>query len=189
MNRATGIWFGVAGVVTLVLFVLVSFLFEDAAYYDAKTFGDYFVVVGLTSITLLTGIALIQLWRDPPVRRGSVFLLLAGIGSIAEGTGNVLEDVFGMESAVWAFLGGGLVMMLSLIVAGVAALTVNSSRRWSGLFLLLAVPGGLFGFGLVMMSVSWILFGLWIVYEHRAFVIAVAIAAMPLVATGIYVNV
>jgi hypothetical protein len=131
---------------------------------------------------------LILLWRDPPVKRGSLFLLLAGIGAIAEGAGNLLEDVFNIESAVWGFFVGGIVMMVSLIIAGVAALTVNSPMRWSGLFLLLAVPGALLGFGAVMMGVAWVLFGLWIVYQHRAFVIAIAVLWVPLVVAGTYVN-
>jgi hypothetical protein len=44
----------------------------------------------------------------------------------------------------------------------------------------------MYGFGLVMMGVSWILFGLWIVYQHRAFVVAMAAAAIAAVATAIY---
>jgi hypothetical protein len=36
------------------------------------------------------------------------------------------------------------------------------------------------------MGVSWILFGLWIVYQHRAFVIALAIAAAAELAIAFY---
>jgi len=77
-------------------------------------------------------------------------------------------------------------MMASLIVAGIAALTVDSPRRWSGLFLLVAFPGALLGFGLVLMGVSWVLFGIWIVYEHRAYVISLAVAAVPALAYSVY---
>ena len=141
--------------------------------------------MGLTGLFVVTGIALILLWRNPPVKRGSLFLLFAGIGAIAEGVGDLLEDAFGVEDAVWLFFGGGLLMMASLIIAGVAALTVRSPRRWSGLFLLFAAPGAMLGFGAVMLGVSWILFGLWIVYEHRAFVIALAVAAIAGLAIAI----
>lgn len=41
------------------------------------------------------------------------------------------------------------------------------------------------GFGAVMLGVSWILFGLWIVYEHRALVIALAVAALPALAIAV----
>ncbi len=147
---------------------------------------DYAAVVSQTVIGVATGIALILLWRDPPVARGSLFLLFAGLGAAAEGLGNLFEDAFDIEAAVWAFFGGGLVMMVSLIIAGIAALTVPSPRRWSGLFLLFAFPGGMLGFGLVMLGVSWILFGLWIVYQHRAFVVALSIAAVPASAYSVY---
>ena len=73
-----------------------------------------------------------------------------------------------------------------LIVSGIAALTVRSPRRWSGLFLLFAEPGVMLGFGGVMMGLAWILFGLWIVYEHRAFVIALAVAGVSELAIAFY---
>lgn len=184
MNRTTAIWFGIAGV--LPLLASAVFAFSDPVYYNATSFTDYAAVVSLTALGIATGIALILLWRDPPVARGSLFLLFAGIGATAEGLGDLFEDAFDIEAGVWLFFGGGLVMMVSLLIAGIAALTVHSPRRWSGLFLLLAVPGALYGFGLVMMGVSWILFAFWIVYQHRAFVIALAVAAVPLLGTAIY---
>ena len=174
-----------AGVLALLL-ESVFVLLPEPAYYDAETLIDYAAVISLTVLLVATGVALILLWRDPPVARGSLFLLLAGIGGAAEGLGNLFEDAFDIEPAVWAFFGGGLVMMVSLLVAGIAALTVRSPRRWSGLFLLLAVPGAMLGFGIVMMGTAWILFGLWIVFEHRVFVAAVAIAAVAALATAVY---
>ncbi len=184
MNRTTATWFGLAGVLPLLGSAL--FAFSDPVYYDAASFTDYAAVVTLTAVGVATGIALILLWRDPPVARGSLFLLFAGIGAAAEGLGDLFEDAFDIEAAVWLFFGGGLAMMVSLLIAGIAALTVRSPRRWSGLFLLVAVPGALYGFGLVMLGVSWILFALWIVYQHRAFVIALAVAAVLMLATAVY---
>ncbi len=184
MNRTTAAWFGLAGVLPLLGSAL--FAFSDPVYYDAASITDYAAVVTLTAVGVATGIALILLWRDPPVARGSLFLLFAGIGAAAEGLGDLFEDAFDIEAAVWLFFGGGLVMMVSLLIAGIAALTVRSPRRWSGLFLLVAVPGALYGFGLVMMGVSWILFALWIVYQHRAFVIALAVAAVVMLATAVF---
>jgi hypothetical protein len=176
MNRATAIAFGAAGFLALSGSALHAV--SEPAYYDPSTLFDYFAVMSLTTIFLVTGVALVLLWRDPPVRRGSLFLLLAGIGAAAVGLGNLFEDAFDVEAAVWVFFGGGLLMMVTLLVAGVAALTVRSPRRWSGLFLLFAAPGVMLGFGGVMMGVSWILFGFWIVYQHRAFVIALAVGAV-----------
>jgi len=68
---------------------------------------DYAAVVFLTGVLGATGIAITLLWRDPPVARGSLFLLFAGVGAAAEGLGNLLEDAFDVEAAVWAFFGGG----------------------------------------------------------------------------------
>ena len=177
MSRTTAIWFGAAGVLNLSTWVI--FTFGDPTYYNPTTLTDYAAVAGLTVSFSVTGIALILLWRDPPVTRGSPFLLLAGIGAVAVAVGDLLEDGFNVENAEFVFFGGGILMILSLIVAGVTALTVRSPRRWSGLFLLFAVPGGIGGFGFVMLGVSWILFGLWIVHQHRAYVIALAVAAVP----------
>ena len=174
MNRTTAIVFGVAGALALSGSALHAL--SEPTYYDPSNILDYLAVVSLTTIFVVTGVALVLLWRDPPVRRGSLFLLLAGIGATAVGLGNLFEDAFDVEAAVWVFFGGGLLMLVSLIVAGIAALTVRSPRRWSGLFLLFAAPGVMLGFGGVMMGVSWILFGFWIVYQHRAYVIALALA-------------
>jgi hypothetical protein len=184
MNRATAIAFGAAGVLALAGSALHSL--SEPVYYDPSTVGDYFAVMSLTTIYVVTGIALVLLWRDPPVKRGSLFLLLAGIGAVTAGLGDLFEDAFDVEAAVWAFFGGGLLMMLTLVIAGVAALTVRSPRRWSGLFLLLGATGAMLGFGIVMMGVTWILFGLWIVYQHRALVIALAIAAVSALLIAFY---
>jgi hypothetical protein len=184
MNRATAIAFGAAGVLALAGSALHAL--SEPVFYDPSTVGDYFAVMSLTTIYVVTGIALVLLWRDPPVKRGSLFLLLAGIGAVTAGLGNLFEDAFDVEAAVWAFFGGGLLMMLTLVIAGVAALTVRSPRRWSGLFLLLGATGAMLGFGLVMMGVSWILFGLWLAYEHRGFVIALVLAVIPAAATIFY---
>ena len=174
MNRTTAIMFGVASVMALSGSALHSV--SEPTYYDPSTLTDYLAVASLTTIFIVTGVALVLLWRDPPVGRGSLFLFLAGIGAAAVGLGNLFEDAFDVEAAVWVFFGGGILMLMSLVVAGTAALTVHSPRRWSGLFLLFAAPGVMLGFGGVMMGVSWILFGLWIVYQHRSYVIALAVA-------------
>ena len=188
MSRIAAKWFIAAGAIGLSLYVVVSLLLEDAEYYDASTFGDYVFVTGVTTILVLAGVPLVLLWRDPPVSRGSFLLLTAGLGAIAEGLGNFLEDVFDVEAAVWLFFGGGIVLMLSLLGAGILALTVNSPDRWSGLFLLLGVPGGMLGFGWVVLGVSWILFGFWILHRHRYLVVATAAAVVPLGVVGILLN-
>ncbi len=183
MNTKSGRWFMAAGISTIVGWTI--FTVQEPTYYDAARPSDYVAVIGLSLSLVLTGVALVLLWRSPPVRRGSAFILLAGVGAVGEGAGNVLEDVFNVEQGVWLFFGGGLLMMICLIVAGVSALTVDSLRRWSGLFLLFAFPGGMLGFGLVMMSISWILFGLWLSVERQAYVVALALSSIPAIAIAI----
>lgn len=183
MNRTTAAWFGAAGVLSL--FTWVIFTIAEPTYYAAASVTDHLSVVGLSTALVVTGVALISLWRDPPLRRGSSFILLAGIGAVAEGLGNLFEDTFGVEAAVWAFFGGGILLIVGLFAAGIAALTVPSPRRWAGLFLLFAVPGGMLGFGGVMMGTAWILLALWIVSERRAVVIAQAVAVIPAVAIAV----
>jgi hypothetical protein len=169
----------------LVLAFALLFQVADPAYYDAATFIDYALLVAQAVVAVVTGIALILLWRDPPVARGSLFVLFAGVGAVAVGLGGLFEDAFGIEDAVWVWFGGGLVMFASLPIAGIAALTVRSPLRWSGLFLIVAAPG-YYGFAAVTMGVSWILFALWIVYQHRAFVVALAVFIVPALAMVVY---
>lgn len=188
MNRTAGIWFVATGVTGVGIWALLTFIIGEGEYYDADSFADYATVLGVTTILIVTGAAFIVLWRDPPVKRGSFLLLLAGLGAIAEGVGNLLEDVFGIKDAVWAFFIGGMAYMVSLLVAGVLAFTVSSPRRWSGLFLLMAVPAGMLGFGWVIAGVSFILFGGWLITADQRFVVATAVAAVPLVALAVLVN-
>lgn len=65
-------------------------------------------------------------------------------------------------------------MLVTLAAAGITALTVGSPRRWSGLFLLVAAPGAMLGFGLVMLGVAWILLAMWDVSERWSVVAACA---------------
>jgi hypothetical protein len=184
LQRHAAVWFGFAGVWAVGASLLHTL--AEPAYYAAASLVDYAAVISLTGVFVATGVALILLWRDPVVGRGSFLLLLAGIGAVSLGLGNLFEDAFNIEAAVWAFFGGGLLLMLSLLAAGVAALTADSPGRWSGVFLLFAVPGGMLGFGAVMMAGSWILFGFWLVLRHRAFVAAVAAATLPALAITTY---
>jgi hypothetical protein len=183
MNRTTAIWFGVAGVLVLTLGLLYQVV--EPAYYDATSFVDFALVFLQGVVAVVVGIALILLWRDPPVSRGSLFVLFAGVGAVAIGVGGFLEDGFGIEDAVWVWFAGGLTMFASLPIAGVAALTVRSPLRWSGLFLIVAAPG-YFGFFAVTMGLSWILFAFWIVYQRRAFVYALAALIVPALAIVAY---
>lgn len=183
MNRTTAIWFGAAGVSILGFGLLYQVV--DPAYYDATSFVDFALVFLQAAVAVVVGVALILLWRDPPVSRGSLFLLFAGVGAVALGIGGFLEDGFGIEDAVWVWFGGGITMFVSLPIAGVAALSVPSPLRWSGLFLIVAAPG-YYGFFAVTMGLSWILFAFWIVKQRRVFVYALAALMIPALAMVVY---
>jgi len=182
VNRTTAAWFGVAAVLAL---IRVGLAVIEPNYYSATSITDHLAVVTLTGTFLASGVALILLWRDPPINRGAPLLAVAGLGAIAAGTGNLLEDSFGMEDAVLLFFGGGFVLMIALLVAGITALTVRSPRRWSGLFLLFAVPGGMLGFGGVMMATAWTLLAFWLVSERRGLIVAQAIALVPAISIAL----
>lgn len=109
-NRVAAIVFGVAGIVTLL--GTAAYTFYEPAYYDASTLGDYLSVVVLSAALVTTGVALVVLWSDPPVQRGSVFLVVGGVGAVAMGMGNLLEDAFDVEAGIWGFLGGGVVFVV-----------------------------------------------------------------------------
>lgn len=97
-TRATAVRFFTAGVLALGAWALFEFV--DPEYYDASTAADYLSVWVLSAALVGSGVALVRLWRRPPVGRGSWLLLLAGAGAVAEGMGNLLEDVFDVEAAV-----------------------------------------------------------------------------------------
>ncbi len=174
-QTATSAWFVVAAAAILIRSALEL---VEPSYYDATTLLDHAAVVSQSLGGLATGVGLLLLWRDPPVARARPFLLLGGLGAISMALGNLLEDTFGVADAVWAFFGGGVVMMLSLLVGGAIALASRVPGRAVGAFLLFAAPGGMLGFGGIMMAVAWLLLAAWLGSRHRAYVVAVA-AAVP----------
>lgn len=163
MSYATAAWFTIAGATAIVRWALE---WSDPAYYDAVSLADYTAVVLQSATMLATGIALLLLRRRPPVPRIGLLLTVAATAAIAHASGNLLEDALNIESAVWAFLLGGVIYMLSLAAAGVAALMVASPLRTSGLFLIAGAVGGMLGHGILLMGVAWIAFAGWIV-RHR----------------------
>ncbi len=162
MDRTTAIWFVIAGVLAVGRWSLEIL---DIQYYDPQGLLDYSGVILQTAAGVATGVALILLWRDPPVSRGAWLLLLAGALAATQGVGNLLEDAFGVEDAVWLFFVGGAGMIFTLAAAGGSALSVRSELRWSGVFLLLGAAGGMLGPGLAVMGAAWIAFGVWLMRQ------------------------
>lgn len=166
MSRAGIFWFAVAGVFAIGRWTLEP---ADIQYYDPESILDYGGVMLQTAAGLATGIALLIMWRHPPVRRGAFLLAFAGVAAIAQGLGNLIEDGFGWEWGVWGFFVGGVGLVFSLALAGVLALTVRDPLRWAGAFLLLGATGGMLGLGMLIMGLTWVAFSLWISRRLRVF--------------------
>lgn len=164
MSRSTSVWFAIAGFFAVGRW---SLEFSETRYYDPVSPLDYAAVISQTAAGVATGIALLMLLRSPPVRRGSFLLAFAALGAISQGLGNLLEDAFRVEAGEWGFFIGGIVMIFTLLASGVAALTVDSPMRWSGLFLLVGATGGMLGFGLLAMGLAWFAFSAWIATRER----------------------
>ena len=69
------VWFLVAGVYAIARWLIE---FADVQYYDPESLLDYSAVILQTAAGLATGVALIVLWRNPPVKRGA---FLIGLGA------------------------------------------------------------------------------------------------------------
>ena len=141
MKRSLGgviVWFALAGVLTL---IRQAIELADPAYYDPVSSLDY-AAAWLTSVAGATvAIALFMWWRWSPIRRGSLVLPIAAAGAATFGIGNVLGDVFDVEAGDLLWYVGGVTMFAGLILAGLLALTVRDTYRWSGLFLIIYAGG------------------------------------------------
>ena len=139
------------------------------AYYAPQGVLDYLAVVLFTTTLLASGFAMIELFRNPLLRWRPWPLLFPAGGAIAAGLGNLLEDVFNIEWAEWAFLFGGVTMVFGLVIAGLAMLLVKSHRRWTGLPLIAGgVCFGLGDVGVPLMGLTWLAFGTVLVLLDRS---------------------
>jgi hypothetical protein len=158
--RPVTVWFGAAGVLTLIRQLIQH---TDPAYYNPVTNLDY-AAAWLTSIAGGTvAVAMALWWRRSPIRRGSWLLVVASLAWALAALGNVLGDVFDMSIGETLWTAGGIAFGLTLL-AGVVALTVNSPYRWSGLFLIGYAAGWAFpdSGGLWLSGVSLIAMAFWI---------------------------
>lgn len=164
LTRRGAFWFAIAGLLAVSRWALE---FVEIQYYDPQSFLDYNGVLLQTGAGLTTGVALLVLWRNPPVPRGAFLIGLAGLGSVAQGLGNLFEDAFDWEWGVWGFLVGGVAMIVLLALAGVLIVSMRDPHRYAGVFLLLGSTGGMLGLGLLVMGLSWIAFSFWIYRSLR----------------------
>ena len=135
------------------------------SYYAPESVLDYVAVLLMTMVLSATGVALVELFRSPLVSRGAWLTLFPAGGAIVAGLGNLLEDGFGVESAVWAFFVGSVTMVFGLVIAGVAILTVRSPWRWTGLALIAGGVGyGMGDAGLLLFGIVWLTFAVVLIF-------------------------
>lgn len=142
----------------------------EPVYHSPVSFVDYSAVVLTTVAWLVAGWAVFLLSRRPPLRRVSLLLLAAAVGLVVEAIGNLLEDLldvpFGGDLYVW----GGIVGAIGLMVGSLVVLTVGHPLRWSGLFLLGVLAGGVFPDegGQFLSGISLLGLGYWLIRYQPA---------------------
>ncbi len=165
MSRSGVFWFVTAGVFAVARWTLEL---ADIQYYDPESILDYSGVLLQTAAGVATGVALLVLWRNPPVHRGAFLIGLGGLAAITQGLGNLFEDAFRWEWGVWGFFVGGIGMVVTLALAGVLTISVRDPLRWAGVFLLVGATGGMLGMGLLVMGLAWLAFSFWIHQRVKA---------------------
>jgi len=139
--RCPGVCFIAAGVLVV---IRAAIEWADPVYWNPSSLLDYSAAVLTTVTWIVTGIAFTLWWGTTPIRRGSLLLLVAGIGTAVSGIGNFLEDVLGLEFGELLFTYGGMIGALAILLAAVSMLTVRHPLRWTALLLLTFVGGGIF---------------------------------------------
>jgi hypothetical protein len=160
--KLTGMWFLGAGILLVVRAVIEL---AEPAYWNPSSLLDYSAAILTTVAWVVTGVAFILWWRTTPIRRGSLFLLVAGIGTAAEGIGNFLEDVLDLAVGEVLFTLGGMIGVIAVLAAAVLMLTVRNPLRWSALLLFTFIAGAIFSDtgGEFVSGASLIVLGLWLV--------------------------
>jgi hypothetical protein len=160
--RVTGMWFLAAGVLVL---VRAAIEFTDPVYWNPSSALDYSAALLTTMAWVVTGVAFVLWWRTTPIRRGSLFLLVAGVGTAVSGIGNFLEDVLDLEVGDLLFTLGGMIGAIAVLAAAVLMLTVRNPLKWSALLLFTFIAGGTFpdSGGQFVSGASLIALGLWLV--------------------------
>lgn len=139
--RSAGVWFVGAGILVV---VRATIELAEPVYWNPSSALDYSAALLTTAAWVVTGVAFIVWWRTTPIRRGSLLLLVAGVGLAVEGIGNLLEDVFDLEIGDLLFTIGGMAGAVSVLLAAIFMLTVRNPLRWSGLLLFAFLAGGIF---------------------------------------------
>jgi hypothetical protein len=160
--RSAGIWFIAGGALAL---ARAAVELADPVYWNPSSVLDYAAALLTTMSWVVSGVAFVLWGRTTPIRRGAVFLLIAGISTAISGIGNLLEDVFNVEVGELLFTYGGMVGAVAVLVAAVLVLTVRDPLRWTALLLFGFVAGGIFpdNGGQLLTGASLVGLGTWLV--------------------------
>jgi len=139
--RRVGWWFVAAGVLVT---ARAAIELMDPSYWSPVSFVDYSAVVGSTVAWLVTSWAIFLLALRPALRRARLVLIVGAVGTAVSAVGNLLEDLFDIPFGGELFSWGGMIGAIGVVVGGVLTLTANDRLRWSGLFLLAFIAGGVF---------------------------------------------
>jgi hypothetical protein len=155
-------WFVGGGILVVARAIMEM---ADPVYWNPSSLLDYSAAVLTTVGWVVTGVALVLWWRTTPIRRGSLFLLVAGVATAVSGIGNLLEDVLDIEFGEVLFTYGGMIGAVAILLAAVSMLTVRHRLRWTALFLVTFVGGGIFpdSGGQFVSGASLIALGVWLV--------------------------
>ena len=161
-----GWWFVAAGVLVI---VRAAMELADPVYWEPVSFLDFSAVILTTVGWVAAGWAVMLLSRRPELGRASLVLAIAGMGLVVEGVGNLLEDLFDLTWGGDLYSWGGIIGAIALIVGSVLALTVGHRLRWSALFLLVFIAGGIFpdDGGLFVGGLSLVGLGYWLISQQR----------------------
>jgi hypothetical protein len=160
-------WFVGAGILVV---VRATIELAEPAYWNPSSVLDYSAALLTTVAWVVTGVAFILWWRTTPIRRGSLFLLVAGIGTAVSGIGNFLEDVLDLAVGEVLFTYGGEFGAYGVLLAAVSMLTVRHPLRWTALLLLAFLAGAIFpdSGGEFVSGASLIALGVWLLRYRPA---------------------
>lgn len=141
----------------------------DPVYWEPVSFLDYSAVILTTVGWVAAGWAVFLLSRRAELARASAVFAIAGAGLVANGVGNLIEDLFDLAWGGDLYSWGGIIGAVAMLVGSGLTLSVGHRLRWSALFLLVFLAGGIFpdDGGLFVTGLSVVGLGYWLIKQQR----------------------
>lgn len=165
--RSTAVWLIGAGALIV---IRASIELADPVYWAPTSLLDYAAVVLTTLAWVAAGWAFISWSRSTSIRRCALPLLLAGIGTLVSGIGNLLEDLFDLEFGGLLYSWGGITGALSALLAAALMLPARHPLRWAAFVLIGFVAGSFFpdAGGEFLSGLSLLSGGLWLFLSQES---------------------